>query len=39
MDDYLYDQPWGNFIIDVALAYPIDEEASGYTSSYQSMSI
>ena len=31
MDDYLYDQPWGNFIIDVALAYPIDEEASGYT--------
>ena len=21
----------GNFIIDVALAYPIDEEASGYT--------
>ena len=31
MDDYLYDQPWGDFIIDVALAYPIDEEAKANT--------
>ena len=31
MDDYLSDQPWGDFIIDVALAYPIDEEATGHT--------
>ena len=28
MDDYLSDQPWGDFIIDVALAHPIDNEAS-----------
>ena len=31
MDDYLSDQPWGDFIIDVALAHPIDNEASANT--------
>ena len=31
MDDYLFDQPWGDFIIDVALADPIDDEAAAIT--------
>ena len=31
MDDYLFDQPWGDFIIDVALADPIDDEATAIT--------
>ncbi len=31
MDDYLSYQPWGDFIIDIALAYPIDKEATGNT--------
>ena len=31
MDDYLSDQPWGDFIIDIALAHPIDKEAPADT--------
>ena len=31
MDDYLSEQPWGDLIIDVALAHPIDEEAKPET--------
>jgi hypothetical protein len=31
MDDYLDYQPWGDFVIDIALADPIDEEARAET--------